>query len=330
MIPIKRGARRFWRTEAPKGRQSKMKTIEMIVPCFNESDVLQMFYDEVTPVMQSLEGFDYSFIFVNDGSSDSTLDILRAFAQKDSRVKYISFSRNFGKEAAMLAGLKNSTADFVGILDADLQHSPELIPEMVKAVTEEEYDVAAAKRSDRKGESGLKSFLSDMFYKVANRLTEVEIDPGAQDFRIMKRKVALSIVSMAEHNRFTKGIFSFVGFKTKWFAHENRERAAGSTKWNLVKLLRYAFDGILGFSNSPLRIPLWSGAVLGFAGFVYLIVYIICRLSVGISALHLLLSVLLLLGGLILVSLGIIGEYIARIYTEVKSRPPYIIDETNI
>ena len=292
----------------------------MIVPCFNESAVLELFYNEVTPVMQSLEGFDYSFIFVNDGSSDSTLDILKAFAEKDSRVKYISFSRNFGKEAAMLAGLKNSTADFVGILDADLQHSPELIPEMLKAVAEEGFD----------GESGLKSFLSDMFYKVANRLTEVEIDPGAQDFRIMKRKVALSIVSMAEHNRFTKGIFSFVGFKTKWFAHENRERAAGSTKWNLVKLLRYAFDGILGFSNSPLRIPLWSGAVLGFAGFVYLIVYIICRLSVGMSALHLLLSVLLLLGGLILVSLGIIGEYVSRIYTEVKNRPPYIIDETNI
>lgn len=307
-----------------------MKTIELIVPCFNESDVLEMFYNEVTPVMQSLGNVDYSFIFVNDGSSDNTLKILKSFAEKDSRVKYISFSRNFGKEAAMLAGLKNSTADFVGILDADLQHSPALIPEMLRAVTEEGFDVAAAKRSDRKGENGLKSFLSEMFYKVANRLTEVEIDPGAQDFRIMKRKVVLSILSLAEHNRFTKGIFSFVGFKTKWFSHENRERAAGNTKWSLFKLLRYAFDGILGFSNSPLRLPLWSGVLFSAVGFVYLLVYIIGNLAAGMSSVHLVLSVLLLLGGLILVSLGIIGEYIARIYTEVKNRPVYIIDETNI
>lgn len=307
-----------------------MKTIEMIVPCFNESDVLEMFYNEVTPVMQSLNGFDYSFIFVNDGSVDDTLKILKDFAQKDSHVKYISFSRNFGKEAAMLAGLKNSTADLVGILDADLQHSPSLIPEMVKAVTEEDFDVAAAKRSDRKGENGLKSFLSNMFYKVSNKMTEVEIDPGAQDFRIMKKKVVRSIVSMAEHNRFTKGIFSFVGFKTKWFSHENRERAAGETKWNLIKLLRYALDGILGFSNSPLRIPLWTGALFFLAGFVYMIVYIVRRFTVGITPFHFLLSVILLIGGLTLVSLGIIGEYIARIYTEVKNRPVYIIDETNI
>ena len=302
----------------------------MIVPCFNESDVLEMFYNEVTPVMQSLNGFDYSFIFVNDGSVDDTLKILKDFAQKDSHVKYISFSRNFGKEAAMLAGLKNSTADLVGILDADLQHSPSLIPEMVKAVTEEDFDVAAAKRSDRKGENGLKSFLSNMFYKVSNKMTEVEIDPGAQDFRIMKKKVVRSIVSMAEHNRFTKGIFSFVGFKTKWFSHENRERAAGETKWNLIKLLRYALDGILGFSNSPLRIPLWTGALFFLAGFVYMIVYIVRRFTVGITPFHFLLSVILLIGGLTLVSLGIIGEYIARIYTEVKNRPVYIIDETNI
>lgn len=307
-----------------------MKTIEMIVPCFNESDVLEMFYSEVTPVMQSLNGFEYSFIFVNDGSSDDTLKILKSFAEKDSHVKYISFSRNFGKEAAMLAGLKNSSADLVGILDADLQHSPSLIPKMVKAVTEEGFDVAAAKRSDRKGESKLKSFLSDMFYKISNKMTEVEIDPGAQDFRIMQRKVVLSIVSMAEHNRFTKGIFSFVGFNTKWFAHENRERAAGKTKWNLIKLLRYAFDGILGFSNSPLRIPLWSGAALTLAGLVYLLVYVIRRFTVGMTPFHFLFSVILVIGGLTLVSLGIIGEYIARIYTEVKNRPIYIIDDTNI
>lgn len=304
--------------------------IEMIVPCFNESAVLDMFYKEVTPVMQSLSDLDYSFIFVNDGSSDDTLKILKAFAEKDEHVKYISFSRNFGKEAAMLAGLKSSTGDLVGILDADLQHSPSLIPEMVKAVTKEGFDVAAAKRSDRKGESGLKSFLSDSFYKVANKLTDVEIDPGAQDFRIMKRKVVEAIISLSEHNRFTKGIFSFVGFNTKWFSHENRERAAGETKWSLIKLLRYAFDGILGFSAAPLKFSFWSGAFLFAAGFIYTIIFIVCRIISGMSLVHLLIALFLLIGGLILVCLGIIGEYVARIYTEVKNRPIFIVDETNI
>lgn len=309
-----------------------MKKIEMIVPCYNESDVLEMFYKEVTPVMQSLEGLDYSFIFVNDGSKDNTLEILKSFAEKDSHVKYISFSRNFGKESAMLAGLKNSTADLVGILDADLQHSPTLIPEMVKAVTEEGYDVAAAKRSDRKGESGFKSFLSNVFYKVANKMTEVAIDPGAQDFRIMKRKVVLSIVSMAEHNRFTKGIFSFVGFNTKWFAHENRERAAGETKWSLFKLLRYALDGILGFSNVPLRFSFWSGALFFAFGFIYGLIFVIRRLieHARLISVNIMIAMLFVIGGLVLICLGIIGEYLARIYTEVKNRPNYIIDETNI
>ena len=309
-----------------------MKRIEMIVPCFNEGDVLELFYKEVTPVMQSLKGFDYSFIFVNDGSRDNTLELIKAFAEKDSHVKYISFSRNFGKESAMLAGLRNSTADLVGILDADLQHSPALIPEMVKAVTEEGYDIAAAKRSDRKGESGFKSLLSGAFYKVANKLTEVEIDPGAQDFRIMKRKVVLSIVSMAEHNRFTKGIFSFVGFSTKWFAHENRERAAGETKWSIVKLFKYALDGILGFSNAPLKLSFWSGALSFAFGVLYGLVFVIRRIieHERFISVNLIIALICAVGGLILICLGIIGEYLARIYTEVKNRPMYIIDETNI
>ena len=282
--------------------------------------------------MQSLKGFDYSFIFVNDGSRDNTLELIKAFAEKDSHVKYISFSRNFGKESAMLAGLRNSTADLVGILDADLQHSPALIPEMVKAVTEEGYDIAAAKRSDRKGESGFKSLLSGAFYKVANKLTEVEIDPGAQDFRIMKRKVVLSIVSMAEHNRFTKGIFSFVGFNTKWFAHENRERAAGETKWSIVKLFKYALDGILGFSNAPLKLSFWSGALSFAFGVLYGLVFVIRRIieHERFISVNLIIALICAVGGLILICLGIIGEYLARIYTEVKNRPMYIIDETNI
>ena len=308
-----------------------MKTLEMIVPCFNESDVLDLFYQEVTPIMQSLDGYDYSFIFVNDGSRDNTLKIIKALAEKDKRVKYISFSRNFGKEAAMLSGLRYSRADFVGILDADLQHSPELIPEMLKAL-EEGYDVAAAKRSDRKGESGLKSFLSDSFYKVANKMTEVEIDNGAQDFRIMKRKVVDAMLSMTEHNRFTKGIFSWVGFKTKWFPHENRERAAGNTKWNIKKLLKYAIDGILSYCDSPLRLPIYLGGLSAFAGLIYFIVFLILHYGCAwaLSGLHVVLAALLVIGGIIMLCLGIIGEYLARIYEEVKGRPVFIVDETNI
>ncbi|MDD6527768.1 MAG: glycosyltransferase family 2 protein [Oscillospiraceae bacterium] len=308
-----------------------MKTLEMIVPCFNESDVLELFYKEVTPIMQSLDGYDYSFIFVNDGSRDNTLKIIKALAEKDKRVKYISFSRNFGKEAAMLSGLRYSRADFVGILDADLQHSPELIPEMLKAL-EEGYDVAAAKRSDRKGESGLKSFLSDSFYKVANKMTEVEIDNGAQDFRIMKRKVVDAMLSMTEHNRFTKGIFSWVGFKTKWFPHENRERAAGNTKWNIKKLLKYAIDGILSYCDSPLRLPIYLGGLSAFAGLIYFIVFLILHYGCAwaLSGLHVVLAALLVIGGIIMLCLGIIGEYLARIYEEVKGRPVFIVDETNI
>lgn len=308
-----------------------MKRIDMIVPCFNESDVLDMFYKEATPVMQSLDGYDYNFIFVNDGSSDNTLEIIKKFAEKDERVKYISFSRNFGKEAAMLSGLRYSSAEFAGILDADLQHSPDLIPEMLKAL-EEGYDVAAAKRTDRKGEQGFKSFLSAQFYKVANKLTEVEIDEGAQDFRIMKRKVVDAMLSMTEYNRFTKGIFSFVGFKTKWFEHENRERAAGETKWSLRKLLKYAADGIMSYSNSPMRLPLYLGVLSCAASVIYALVLIIVRIAVRdwISLVHPIIVAVIFIGGLVLVSLGIIGEYIARIYNEVKGRPVFIVDETNI
>ena len=307
-----------------------MKKIELIVPCFNESEVLPLFYEETSKVMDKLEGYEYSYIFVNDGSRDNTIDIIKSFAEKDDKVKYISFSRNFGKEAAMLSGLRYSTADYVGILDADLQHSPDLIPEMLKAL-EEGYDVAAAKRTDRKGEAGIKSALSAKFYKIANKITEVEIDEGAQDFRVMKRKVVDAMVSMTEYNRFTKGIFSFVGFKTKWFPHENVERAAGETKWSLRKLLKYAIDGILGFSNTPLKGPMWAGIILSALGVLIALVALIVFVVGGtVAIISFLFAGLFFVGGLILLSLGIIGEYIARIYSEVKGRPVFIVDESNI
>lgn len=308
-----------------------MKTLELIVPCYNEGDVLYMFYNEVTPVVTALSDFDYRYIFVNDGSNDKTLAVLKELSAKDSRVKYVSFSRNFGKEAAMLAGLRYSSADYVGIIDADLQHSPELIPEMLKAVIDEGYDVAAAKRSDRKGEGKLKSFLSDTFYKVSNALTEVEIDSGAQDFRIMKRKVVDAILSMTEYDRFTKGIFSFVGFKTKWFAHENRERVAGETKWNMKKLLKYALDGILSYSNAPLKLPTFIGIILCAFGLLegFILFLIGCSSKHPMFTQHTTSCLLLIVGGLILFCLGVIGEYIARIYNEVKGRPVYIVNESN-
>lgn len=307
-----------------------MKRIELIVPCFNESEVLPLFYKETSRVMDGLSDYEYSYIFVNDGSRDNTLDIIKGFAEKDEKVKYISFSRNFGKEAAMLSGLRYSSADYVGILDADLQHSPELIPEMLSAL-EEGYDVAAAKRTDRKGEAGFKSALSKKFYQVANKITEVEIDDGAQDFRVMKKKVVDAMVSMTEYNRFTKGIFSFVGFKTKWFPHENVERAAGETKWSLRKLLKYAIDGILGFSNTPLKVPMWAGVILSVIGALICLISLVVLIVKGtLMPYNFLFAGLFVVGGLILLSLGIIGEYIARIYSEVKGRPVFIVDESNI
>lgn len=309
-----------------------MNTLDIIVPCYNEEEVLNIFYNTVSPILDGLEDVSASFIFVNDGSRDGTLDIIRGFAKKDSRVKYVSFSRNFGKEAAMLAGMKMSTADLVGIIDADLQHSPELIPDMVKAVTHEGYDIAASRRTDRKGEVRLKSAFSRSFYKVINRISDTNIEDGAQDYRIMKRKVVDAVISMPEYNRFSKGIFSWVGFKTKWFEHVNRERAAGNTKWSFWRLFSYAVDGIIGFSTAPLKISLYVGTFTSALGFVYALYTVIKTICFGsdVKGYPSIICAILIIGGLVLVSLGITGEYIARMYMEVKNRPVYIIDETNI
>lgn len=308
-----------------------MKTIDLIVPCFNESEVLPLFYKEVCSVMERCPAYSLHFIFVNDGSRDKTLSVIEALSQNDERVKYISFSRNFGKEAAMLAGMKYSAGDYIGILDADLQHSPELLIDMLAAL-EDGYDVAAARRVDRAGESKLKSAFSSFFYKVSDKMSDVKIAPGAQDFRIMKRKVVEAVISMPEYSRFSKGIFTWVGFKTKWFEHENRDRAAGSSKWSFFKLLRYAIDGIIGFSAVPLKISLYAGSIFSIAGIIYALYIIIRTLRHGsdVPGFPSLISAIFVIGGLILLSLGIIGEYLARIYMEVKHRPVYIIDETNI
>ena len=309
-----------------------MKKLSVIVPCYNEDAVLPAFYDEITKVAAGCSNYDFEFLFVNDGSRDNTQNIVESFAEKDERVKFISFSRNFGKEAGMLAGLENCKGDFACFIDADLQHSPELIPEMLKAVDEEGYDVAACRRVDRKGEQKFKSFLSGAFYKVVNKISETYIDDGAQDYRVMNRNVIDSILSMKENIRFTKGIFSWVGFNVKWFPHENRERAAGDTKWSVTKLFKYAMDGIIGYTSSPLRIPLYLGVLMLVASGIYatgVFVHLLVAGYVFSLTLRAVLFGIMFVGGLILISIGIAGEYLARIYTEVKDRPKYLIAKTN-
>lgn len=307
------------------------KTIELIVPCYNESDVLNLFYDEVVPILKSIDGFKYKLLFINDGSKDKTLKIIKELSEKDKNVKYISFSRNYGKEAAMLAGLKYSSAEYIGILDADLQHSPHLIPKMLECVIGDEYDIARAKRVDRQGEGKIKSKLSDSFYKISNKLSEVEIDHGAQDFCVMKRKVVDAMVSMGDVNRFTKGIFAWVGFKTKWFEHENRERIAGETKWSIKQLTKYAIDGILSFTSAPVKIAFYFGLFFGTVGGVYSVFYCIMNFifDQGINPLNFVLAAILFMGGVILICIGIVGEYVARIYAQVKQRPVFIISHSN-
>ena len=306
-----------------------MKKLSVIVPCYNEEAVLVAFYEEIIKIAQKCNRYEFEFLFVNDGSRDKTQGIIESFANKDNRVKYISFSRNFGKEAGMLAGLEHCTGDYACFIDADLQHSPDLIPEMLKAVDEEGYDVAACRRVDRKGEQKFKSMLSGAFYKVVNKISETYIDDGAQDYRVMNRNVVNSILSMKENIRFTKGIFSWVGFNVKWFPHENRERAAGDTKWSVTKLFKYAMDGIIGYTSSPLRIPLYLGIVLMILSCVYILGSLIFSDYVTSLAMSAILFAVLFVGGLILVSIGIVGEYLARIYTEVKDRPKYLIAKTN-
>ncbi|MCH5198485.1 MAG: glycosyltransferase family 2 protein [Oscillospiraceae bacterium] len=310
-----------------------MNTLGLIVPCYNEQEVLELFYNETSKIISGLsEVFSCELIFVDDGSSDNTLSIIKNLALKDPAVKYISFSRNFGKEAAMLAGMSYAVKfDYIGIMDADLQHSPSLIPEMLSYVYSGEYDVAAARREDRAGEDKLKSKLSESFYKVINRVSEISLNESAQDFRIMSKKVVEAVLSLPENIRFSKGIFSWVGFNVKWIAHENRERAAGQTKWSIRKLFKYAFDGILGFTNSPLRLGFFCGAFFAVIS-LFALIYGIVRNSISpeyISSLPYILAAMFFIGAVMLVFMGVLGEYIGRIYTESKNRPKFVISETN-
>lgn len=310
-----------------------MKTVALVVPCFNEADVLGMFYEETIKVIDSMKDeYTTELVFVDDGSKDDTLKILKSLASQNHLVKFISFSRNFGKEAAMLAGMEYAVkADFIGILDADLQHSPELIPEMLHYVDKEGYDVAAANREDREGEAKFKSFLSESFYKVINKISETKIIESAQDFRIMRKDVVKAIISLPENIRFSKGIFSWVGFNVKWIGHTNRERAAGETKWSITKLAKYAIDGILGFTSTPLRLSFVFAVLSAFISFVSLIYGIVANIvdSTYDGILPFILCGMFFISFLLLFCMGVLGEYLARVYTETKDRPKYIISQTN-
>ncbi len=308
-----------------------MKNIDIVVPCYNEQDVLTTFYRETEKVVSAIDGYRFRYIFINDGSADDTLIILRGLAATYDNVKYISFSRNFGKEAGMYAGLSNSTGDYVIVMDADLQHPPALIPKMIQSI-ENGHDCCAAYRTDRKGEKRIRSFFSKAFYKFSNKMTDVKMPYGAVDFRIMSRHMVDSIVSISERQRFSKGIFCWVGFDTEWIPYENVERTIGTTKWSFKGLTKYAMDGILSFSVAPLRILAVMGSLISIAAIIYAVFILIQTLVVGIKApgYASTIIILLLLGGIIELSIGVVGEYIARIFTEIKHRPIYIAKESNL
>ena len=308
--------------------------VSLMVPCYNEEEALPYLYDALCKVMEECSKYEYELIFVNDGSRDKTLSVLKDMAEKDSRVHYVSFSRNFGKEAAMYAGLAAAKGEWIGLLDADMQDPPSLLPEMFQALENDECDIIATRRVSRKGQPPIRSWFARRFYHLINKFTDVEIVDGARDFRVMKRPVVDAILSLGERQRFSKGIFAWVGFRTKWLEYENVERVAGETKWSFWKLFRYAIEGIVSFTTAPLRIAMIVGFLTSLGAFVYLVYYFIHALiyqtwekAAGYPSL---LSFMLFLGGMVLMALGIIGEYLAKTYIEVKKRPLYVIAEDNI
>ena len=307
-----------------------MEKISVIVPCYNEEESLPLFYEEITRVAGLMNEVTFEFMFVNDGSKDKTIEILRELNKKDERVRYISFSRNFGKEAAMYAGFKNVTGDYVAVIDADLQHPPVMLIEMYKGIKEEGYDCVAARRTSRKGEPVIKSFFSRMFYKVINKISNANIVESATDYRLMKRKMVDAIVDMSEYNRFSKGIFGWIGFETKWLPYENVERVAGTTKWSFWKLFLYSLEGIIGFSTAPLTLASVFGILFIVIAFLAIIYITIKTLMYGnpTSGWPSLVIIMFFIGGVQLFCTGIIGQYLAKTYLETKNRPIYIAKET--
>jgi glycosyltransferase involved in cell wall biosynthesis len=306
-----------------------MDKISVVVPCYNEEKVLPLFYEEMNRVMKLMNYVTFELLFIDDGSRDKTLEVARELKEKDERVHYVSFSRNFGKEAAIFAGLENSTGDFVVMMDADLQDPPALLEEMYRYIKEENYDSVATRRVSRDGEPKIRSFFARRFYKLMNRISKTDIVDGARDYRLMTRQMVDAIVDMKEYNRFTKGIFGWVGFNTKWLEYKNIERAAGETKWSFRKLLVYSFDGILAFSTIPLYIASYFGIFLCGASFIAIIVILIRHYMGVVSAYGWasMTCILLFVSGIQLFCMGVIGQYLAKMYLEVKKRPIYIVKE---
>lgn len=306
------------------------KKISIVVPCYNEEAAIPHFWREISEIAESLERYDFEFIFVDDGSKDRTLEILREMAVQENRIRYVSFSRNFGKEAAMFAGMETSVGDYVVIMDADLQDPPRLIPEMLETLETGEYDCVATRRVNRKGEPPIRSFFARRFYKLMRKICKTEIVDGARDFRMMKRRMVESILSLREYNRFSKGIFSWVGYKTKWLEYENIERVDGETKWSFWKLFIYSIDGIVAFSTVPLAISSVLGIIFCFISFAALVFVFIRQLIWHNSAYGWAsaMCILFFISGIQLFSMGILGQYLSKTYLEVKKRPIYIVGET--
>lgn len=308
-----------------------MKKVSLVVPCYNEEKVLDKYYTETCKVINSLPEYEFEFIFVNDGSKDETLKLMKKFSEMDERVHFVSFSRNFGKEAGLMAGLEYATGDLVGVMDSDLQDPPSLIPEMLEMLENEDCDCVATRRVDRKGEPPIRSFFARAFYRMINKMSSTNIVDGARDYRIMKRCMVDAIISLPEYHRFSKGIFGWVGFNTTWLEFENVERADGETKWSFWKLFGYAIEGIVGFTTVPLRFATMSGVIVSMAAFCYLLFIVIKTwIHLDVPGYASTMAVILFLGGIVMLALGILGEYVAKIYMETKKRPLYIVKESDI
>lgn len=308
-----------------------MKTISVIVPCYNEEESINLYYDAMTKIKNEKNKFNFEYWFIDDGSSDKTLQVLKDLQSKHStEVHYISFSRNFGKEAALYAGISEVKGEYTAVMDVDLQDPPEMLEEMFDTLETGEYDCVGTARMDRSGENPIISFFSNSFYGVINKISQTKIIPGARDYRLMTRQMVDAILSMTEYNRFSKGIFSWVGFKTKYLPYKNRKRVAGETSWNFWKLFKYAVTGIIDFSERPLMFATWMGVFFSGVSILAIIGIIIRKLIFPLSSVTgwaSMVSIILLIGGIQLLSIGILGEYIGKIFLEVKRRPIYIVKE---
>lgn len=305
--------------------------ISLIIPCYNEEAALPYLYKELCSVSEKLSDYNFEYIFVNDGSRDNTLNMLKELAEKDERVVYLSFARNFGKESAMYAGFCNAKGDYVAVMDADMQDPPSLLPEMLEILKTNEYDSVATRRETREGEPPIRSWFAKMFYRIMNKISDSDVVDGARDFRLMKRDMVDAIVKMGEYNRFSKGIFGWIGFRTYWLPYKNVERIAGETKWSFWKLFKYSIDGIVNFSQAPLQVASLGGSFFTVISFIMILVVIIRKLIFGdpVTGWASTVCIIMFMGGIQLFCLGIMGQYIAKTYLETKHRPIFIISETN-